>query len=152
VNIEESTVSTEHPNAQVLREFFDAFGTADRDRLAKLVTEDLVWHFPGSSPISGDWLGLDGLLDGVRATAMALGGGKNGFELLHVYADDTSAVTVHRDYYTGDDNHLDLRYVLHVRMVDGRMAEVWEIPFDQAENDRYMAVQAGNFTRGAGAA
>lgn len=142
---------TEHPNARVLREFFDAFGPADRDRLSRLVTEDLVWHFPGNSPISGDWHGLDGVLDGIRATAMTLGGGRNGFELLHVYADDTSAVTVHRDYYTGDDNHLDLRYVLYVRMEQGRMAEVWEVPFDQAENDRYLAVQAGALARRAAA-
>lgn len=135
-------MSAEHPNAEVLRAFFDAFGAADRDRLAELVTDDFVWHFPGSSPISGDWNGLDGLLTGIRATAMSLGDGHNGFELLHVYADDTSAVTIHRDYFTGAGNHLDLRYVLYVRMEDGRMAEVWEIPFDQAENDRYFAVQA----------
>lgn len=137
-------MTTEHHNAQVLRDFFDAFGAADRQRLAELTTPDLVWHFPGHSPISGDWHGIDGLLEGIRATAMALGRGNNGFELLHVYADDTTAVTIHRDYYTGADNSLDLRYVLHVRMTDHKMAEVWEIPFDQAENDRYMAVQARN--------
>lgn len=137
----------EHPNAMVLREFFAAFGAADRERLARLVTEDMVWHFPGHSPISGDWHGVDGLLSGIRAVAMTLGNGHNGFELLHVYADDTSAVTVHRDYYTGADNTLDLRYVLYVRMQDGRMAEVWEIPFDQAENDRYLAGQAASLAQ-----
>ena len=135
-------MTTEHPNAQVLRDFFDAFGAADRKRLGELTTPDMVWHFPGHSPISGGWNGIDGLLEGIRAIAMALGRGNNGFELLHVYADDTTAVTIHRDYYIGDDNSLDLRYVLHVRMSDNTMAEVWEIPFDQAENDRYMAVQA----------
>jgi ketosteroid isomerase-like protein len=133
---------TEHPNPRVLRDFFDAFGAGDRARLTELTTIDMVWHFPGNSPISGDWHGVDGLVEGIRATAMALGRGNNGFELLHVYADDSSAVTVHRDFYTGDDNHLDLRYVLFVRMKGLRMAEVWEVPFDQAENDRYMAVQA----------
>jgi uncharacterized protein len=111
------------------------------------MTPDLVWHFPGSSPISGDWQGVDGLLDGIRATAMALGQGGNRFELLHVYADDDSAVTVHRDVFTGEGNHLDLRYVLFVRMEDGKMAEVWEVPFDQAENDRYFAVQAASLAR-----
>jgi uncharacterized protein len=141
----------EHPNAKVLRDFFAAFGAADRDQLAELVTEDMVWHFPGSSPISGDWHGVDGILEGIRTIAMTLGNGRNGFELLHVYADDTSAVTVHRDYYTGDDNELDLRYVLYVRMVDGRMAEVWEIPFDQAENDRYLAKQAASLAQRAAA-
>lgn len=136
-----------HPNAQLLRDFFEAFGAADGDRLARLVTPDLVWHFPGSSPISGDWRGIDGLLNGIRATAMALGQGDNGFELLHVYADDDSAVTVHRDYFTGEGNRLDLRYVLFVRVEDSKMAEVWEVPFDQAENDRYFAVQAGSLAR-----
>jgi len=139
----------EHANARLMRDFFDAFGVADRDRLAELIAPDLVWHFPGSSPISGDWHGVDGLLGGIRATAMALGQGKNGFELLHVLAGDNVAVTVHRDYYTGSDNFLDLRYVLFVRIADGRMAEVWEMPFDQAENDRYLAVQAASLAQAA---
>lgn len=57
----------EHPNAMVMREFFAAFGAADRDRLGELRAADLVWHFPGHSPISGDWHGVDGLVDGIRA-------------------------------------------------------------------------------------
>jgi hypothetical protein len=31
----------------------------------------------------------------------------------------------------------------YVRMVDGRLAEVWNVPLDRADNDRYMAVGAG---------
>lgn len=142
-----SATAGEHPNARLMRDFFSAFGAADRDRLTDLTAPDLVWHFPGSSPISGDWHGVDGLLDGIRTIAMNLGQGKNGFELLHVLASDDVAVTVHRDYYTGNGNSLDLRYVLFVRIAGGRMAEVWEIPFDQAENDRYMAVQAASLAR-----
>lgn len=142
-------VTGEHPNATVLRDFFDAFAAADTGRLAGLTTDGFVWHFPGASPISGDWHGIDGLLGGIRATAMALGRGNNGFELLHVFADDSTAVTIHRDFYTADDNHLDLRYLLFVAMQDGKMAEVWEVPFDQAENDRYLAVQARTLAIGA---
>jgi uncharacterized protein len=130
-----------------MRDFFDAFGAADRDRLAELMAPDVVWHFPGHSPISGDWHGVDGILTGIRAIAMSLGRGQNGFELLHVLAGEACAVTIHRDFYTGDDNHLDLRYALYVRFDDGKMAEIWEIPFDQAENDRYLAVQAAALAR-----
>jgi ketosteroid isomerase-like protein len=61
--------------------------------------------------------------------------------LLHVYADETTAVTIHRDFYSVDDNHLDLRYLLFVRMQDGKMAKVGEVPFDQPENGHYLAVQ-----------
>jgi uncharacterized protein len=142
-----SIAPPEHPHAQLMRDFFDAFGAADRDRLAELMAPDLVWHFPGHSPISGDWHGVDGILTGIRAIAMSLGRGQNGFELLHVLAGEACAVTIHRDFYTGDDNHLDLHYALYVRFDDGKIAEIWEIPFDQAENDRYLAVQAAALAR-----
>jgi ketosteroid isomerase-like protein len=141
----------EHPNARLMRDFFDAFGAADRDRLGELMAPDLVWHFPGHSPISGDWKGVDGLLSGIRAIAMTLGRGNNGFELLQVLAGEDCAVTLHRDFYTGDDNHLDLLYALYVRIENGRMVEVWEIPFDQADNDRYYAGQAAALARATGA-
>jgi uncharacterized protein len=140
-------MSTEHPHAVLMREFFDAFGGPDRDRLAALMTPDVVWHFPGTSAIAGDWHGVDGLLYGIRQIAMVLGLGNIRFELLHVYADDESAVTVHRDFYVGEDNELDLRFVLYVRMRDGRMAEVWEVPFDQYESDRYMGRQSALFAQ-----
>jgi uncharacterized protein len=141
----------EHPNARLMRDFFDAFGAADRERLGELMAPGLVWHFPGQSPISGEWIGVDGLLSGIRAIAMTLGRGNNGFELLQVLAGEDCAVTVHRDFYTADDNHLDLLYALYVRIESGRMVEVWEIPFDQSENDRYYAVQAAALARASAA-
>jgi uncharacterized protein len=141
----------EHPNVRLLHRFFAAFGAADRDAVRDCVTDRFVWHFPGTSAYAGDYHGADGLLDGIRSIAMTLGRGALGFELLHVLAGDDVAVTVHRDYYTGSGNHLDLRYVLFVRIAEGRMDEVWEIPFDQAENDRYVAVQAAALARSAAA-
>jgi len=135
----------EHPNAQLMRDFYAAFGAADRQRLDELVTDDFVWRFPGTSAYAGDFHGIDEIFAGIRNVAMTLGRGHNGFELLHVFADDDTAVTVHRDTYSGDDNHLDLRYVLYVRIRGGRMAEVVEVPFDQGENDRYVGRQTRLF-------
>jgi ketosteroid isomerase-like protein len=137
----------EHPNAQVLRDFFEAFGAADEGRLRELLTEDFVWHFPGNSPIGGDWRGVEGLLTGIRAIAMTLGDGHNGFELLEVMANEDSAVSIHRDFYEGPDNHFDMRFVIHARMEGGKMAEVWEIPFDLHESDRYFGQQGGLIAR-----
>jgi ketosteroid isomerase-like protein len=94
----------EHPNAQVIRDFFDAFGTADAARIQQLVSDNLIWHFPGNSPIAGDWKGVDGVLNGIRAIAMALRDGKGGFELLEVTANEHCALSVHRDFYDGPDN------------------------------------------------
>jgi uncharacterized protein len=127
---------------QVIREFFDAFGAADAARLQAITTPDFVWHFPGHSAIAGDWRGVDGLLNGIRAVAIALGAGHNGYELLHVFADKGAAMSVHRDFFNGPGNHLDLRYAIYYRFEDAKIAEAWELPFDQAENDRYYGVQS----------
>ena len=134
---------TEHPNAAVIREFFAAFGAADAARLQAVTTPDLVRHFPGTSPIAGDWRGVDGLLSGIRAIAMALGDGHAGFELLDLFANERGAVSVHRDFYTGPGNHFDQRFITYYRLDGGRIAEAWETPFDQRESDRYFGQQAG---------
>ncbi len=127
----------EHPNTRLIRDFFTAFGAADRDALTRILAPDAVWTFPGASPIAGAWRGVDGLLDGIRRVAMTLGDGKHGFELLEIFASDVSAVSIHRDYYTGDDDDFDLRYMVHYTIVDGRIVKAAEIPFDQFESDRY---------------
>ena len=105
------------------------------------------WTFPGSSPISGTFIGVDGLLDGIRAIAMTLGQGINGFELLEVYANDHSAVTIHRDFSTDPDHSFDQRYLLFVTFDDGRIATVHEVPFDQAASDAFWADRAASFAR-----
>src|SRR3712207_6805030 len=104
------SLNSTHPNAEVLRRFFAAFGGPDRDAMRALTTDDFTWTFPGTSAIAGSYQGVDGLVDGIRHTAMTLGMGRNGFELQHILADDDIVVTVHRDFYTGDDNSLDLQY------------------------------------------
>ena len=140
-------MTTEHSNADVMREFFGAFGAADRDKLADLCASEMRWTVPGSSPISGTFVGVDGLLDGIRAIAMTLGQGINGFELLEVYANDHSAVTIHRDFSTDPEHPFDQRYVLFVTFQDGRIALVHEVPFDQAASDGFWAERAASFAR-----
>jgi hypothetical protein len=51
---------------------------------------------------------------------------------------------MHRDFYTDDDNHFNLRYLIHYRIVGGKIEEPFEIPFDQYENDRFWNLQEQN--------
>ncbi len=134
--------TTAEQNVQLIHDFFAAFGTVDRDWFQQHIDENLVWHMPGQSPISGDWKGIDGMINGIRATAMRMGNGKNGFELLEVFGNENGAMSIHRDFYTGDDNHFDLRYAIYYRIKHGRIMELFEIPFDQYENDRFWNKQA----------
>ena len=51
----------EHPNATAYRRTADAFRADDREALAALIDEDVVWHVPGSGPLAGDIDGREAL-------------------------------------------------------------------------------------------
>jgi ketosteroid isomerase-like protein len=48
------TTGSDHPNVALMRDFFAAFGDADHERVAQVMSPDLAWHFPGTSAIAGD--------------------------------------------------------------------------------------------------
>ena len=56
------TVTTDHPTVQVINAMTDAIFSQDHDALAKIFTDDLVFHFRGPHPMAGDHHGLGGLL------------------------------------------------------------------------------------------
>ena len=56
------TVTTDHPNVQVINAMTDAVFSQDHDALATIFTDDLVFHFRGPHPMAGDHAGLGGLL------------------------------------------------------------------------------------------
>ena len=41
--------SMAHPNEDLLRRGYDAFGTGDMETLAALLADDIVWHFPAAT-------------------------------------------------------------------------------------------------------
>lgn len=50
-----------HPNALLMRKVDEALLAGDFAGFLALHTEDVVMHVPGSSPLSGDHLGRDGI-------------------------------------------------------------------------------------------
>ena len=51
-----------HPNEELVRRGYTAFGTGDVATLAALFTDDVVWHVGGRSPITGDYKGKNEVL------------------------------------------------------------------------------------------
>jgi ketosteroid isomerase-like protein len=56
-------MSTED-NVQIVKDFFEAIGSGDDDRLMTLVTEDIEWIVPGEDwPLAGTHRGHSGVAD-----------------------------------------------------------------------------------------
>jgi ketosteroid isomerase-like protein len=50
-------------NTNVLRRAYDAFAKGDIPTVLGLLADNIRWHVPGRSPLSGDYTGHEGVLD-----------------------------------------------------------------------------------------
>ena len=55
-----------HPNERLLRREYDARAQRDDASLAAILTDDVVWHVPGRSGISGEYRGKAEVMEYVR--------------------------------------------------------------------------------------
>jgi hypothetical protein len=120
----------------VVRRFYDLqarvyAGSASADSLREVLAAGVVWHVPGTSPIAGEHRGVDAVLSymetrrritdstfrvTVRGAAMIAG--------RVVQLAGGSAVR--------DGREVSWETVGVFRVVEGRIAECWLVPFDQA--------------------
>jgi ketosteroid isomerase-like protein len=127
-----------HPNEDLIRRGYDAFSSGDMHALQELMTPDVVWHNPGRNPLSGDYEGIDAILE-LFARAFEASSGTLRLELHDVLANDEHGVGLHRSIARRGGKTLDSRWamVLHIR--DGKVTEVWGHPADQHAEDRFWS-------------
>jgi ketosteroid isomerase-like protein len=86
-----------HPNEDLVREGFAAFGRGDLDALQhQFLAEDIRYHFPGRSPIAGDYEGAAQVVQ-LFGRLFELSGGTVRIELHDVVANDEHAAAPKAD-------------------------------------------------------
>ena len=127
----------DHPNAELARSAWEAVACADAETLAHLCRKDVVWHVTGRGPRSGDYRGLEAVLDYLR------GVGEDANQLSSspvavLGGDDRAAVIFHA---TGERRGrvLDHDFVLLFRIEDRRIAEIWSVALDQRAVERFWS-------------
>ena len=127
-----------HPNEVLVRETSAAFGRGDLDAVRQYWAEDIRWHIPGRSPVSGDFEGVAQVLE-VFGRVFELSGGTYSAELRDVLANDEQAVVLYtaraeRAGKRWEDNAVNVQ---HIR--DGKVTEVWTYPFDLYAFDEFWS-------------
>jgi 2'-5' RNA ligase len=123
----------------VVRRFYDLqahvyAARASGGSLRDVLTDDVVWHVPGTSPIAGEHRGVDAVLEYMDTRRRM--------------TDSTFRVTVHGTAMIAgrvvqlaggeavrDGREVRWETVGVFRVVEGRIAECWLVPFDQAAFD-----------------
>ncbi len=126
-----------HPNAELIQSGYEAFAKGDMDTIAGLFSDDIAWHAPGTSVLSGDFRGRDEVF-GLFAKLLHVTEGTFHQEIHAILADDDHVVVM-TDASFDKPRHFSGHavFVWHVR--DGKAVECWAIQADQAANAAALA-------------
>jgi uncharacterized protein len=114
-----------HPNEDVVREGFAAFGRGDIDALRKqFLADDVCWHVVGRNPLAGDYEGPEHVMQ-LFARLFELSGGRLSLELHDVLANDEHAVALYTARGERAGKQLNDNEVLVYHFRDGKVSEVW---------------------------
>ena len=127
-----------HPNEELLRTGYDAFGKGDMDTIRSLFADDIVWHSPGKSPLAGDYRGVDAVLEQF-GKVFELTGGTFKIEIHDILANDTHAVVLARATAERDGKRLDDKGVNVWHIKDGKVTEQWLHAGDQYASDEFFS-------------
>jgi ketosteroid isomerase-like protein len=123
-------VTGEHPNAQLIRRLFGAFGR-DAKQISAAMTRDVLWRVPGTTAMSGDYRGRRDVVDFLRRTGLETGGTYRS-RLHTALADDDWGLAVYRATGVRNGVDLDVEQALVLRFEDGCITEVTAVPLDSA--------------------
>ena len=126
-----------HPNAELVRRAFTAFGR-DPIVVARTLAEDIVWRVPGTNRMSGEYNGRDAVLQFLRQT-LVLTDRTYRTELQYVVADDERAVAVYRARGEREGRTLDIDQALFCVIRDGQIADVTAVPLDFPAFDAFWS-------------
>jgi ketosteroid isomerase-like protein len=128
-----------HPNEDLMREGFAAFGRGDLDALqSQFFAEDIRWHFPGRSPFGGDFEGVAEVIKWLSRSFEA-SDGTISLELHDVVANDEHAVALFTARAQRAGKHLEDNTVQVAHIRDGKETEVWFYPADLYATDEFWS-------------
>ena len=114
-----------HPNEDLVREGFAAFGRGDMDTLRKqFFADDVRWHVSGRSPLAGDYEGPEQVIQ-YFARVIELTDGTFSIELHDVLANDEHAAALITIRGERAGKQLNDNTVLTYHIRDGKVTEVW---------------------------
>ena len=126
---------TEHSNVKTVNEMTSAIFAQDHDALAKIFTDDMVFHLRGPDPMAGDHKGVGGLLGVIGSWFEATNGQIELDQQFCIGADRWAAEWEHAKMGR-NGNTLESRNTFVYRFDGDRIAEMWMFlgaPREEAE-------------------
>ena len=121
-----------HPNEDLLRRGYEAFGSGDMDTVLAIFADDIVWHVGGSNQTSGDYRGHQEVM-GFFGKLMELSGGTFHLDIHDIVANDRHGVVLVTASGEKGGQKLEAREANIWHLADGKATEFWAFAEDQAD-------------------
>ncbi|MEM9507055.1 MAG: nuclear transport factor 2 family protein [Cyanobacteria bacterium P01_E01_bin.35] len=119
-------MTNEHPNVSILRRL----NPRNLTQSADLFSEEFTWHFfnPKLPDVHGDYTGLPGLQGFFKKLSRITSGTFQVKPIAITAIGDELVVTHVKDRMTLENRAIELDAVVVWRIVNGKIAEAWDIP------------------------
>lgn len=124
-------------NEELIRRAFDALQAGDAEGFLQFYGEDVVLHYPGRGPLSGEYRGKDQVRALLQRQSELLGDTSPDVEIHDVLANDTHAVALQTFRAERGGRTLEDHSVLVFHIRDGQAADIWIHPQDQYAQDDF---------------
>ncbi|MGN6474862.1 MAG: nuclear transport factor 2 family protein [Mycobacteriales bacterium] len=132
------TMTQTQTSAQLVEKGYRAFAAGDIATVLEIFSEDIRWHIPGRSPISGNFTGHEGVLD-FFGRCMELSAGTLRIEVDEVLAEGDRVVMLVTVSAERNGQQWSSPEVHVWRVSDGRAVEFREFQGDQQTEDAFWA-------------
>lgn len=132
---EQQSVMADQDNLAVARGYFEALRSGDTARLGTLFADDIVWHQPGSSRLSGTYRGKDEVFSLFRRFMEISGGSFRIDRVDALMANGDLVSTILRFRAEQGKHRMAMDGVDLMRIEGGRIREMWLFSGDPEAED-----------------
>jgi len=132
---EQRSMMAEQDNVAVVQGYFEALKAGDLAKLGSLLADDIVWHQPGSSRLSGTYRGVSEV-SSLFKQFMEISGGSFQIDRVDAIMANGNLVSAILHFRAERGKHkMAMGGVDLMRIEGGRIKEVWLFSADQEAED-----------------
>jgi uncharacterized protein len=121
---------SDHPNVELVRRGYTAFGEGDMQTVDEVFADDIVWHMPGAGPLSGDRGSKKEVFEFFGQLA-EMSNGTFAIDIHDVLGGDDHVVVLSKARASRNGKSLEAQGVDIWHVKDGKATEFWHIDMDQ---------------------